>query len=273
MRRSKWNIIMAEQPARRGIQIAAGLWLASCAATVAILFLIVPAGQREGKFWLTLVTLLIAEGVVAGYGILALYGWARVRQNFPTRAAVGQWTLVYAIGVMALALVAATPLDLPWLLVLHILWALAFVFGAGLIALVSGFLREQSGSQRQQRLNWSVLVDDLAIRRRQVAELNGADFDPLRRLMDKAYEGARYAASDSTVEAGPIEVELNQLLAEMKQSLAAPATETGVQPTAGGLLQPEPVKVQSLTILAQKIIDVLDRRERIIARSRQVTES
>jgi hypothetical protein len=273
MRRFKWNIIMAEQPARRDIQIAVGLWLAICAATAAILFWMVPAGQREGKFWLTLVTLVIAEDVVAAYGILALYGWDKVRQNFPTRPALRRWTLAYAVGVMALALMAITPLDFPWLLGLHILWALVFIFGAGLIALVSEFLREQSASQRQQCLNWTVLVDDLAVRRRQVAELNGADFAHLRRLMDKAYEGACCAVPDSTLEAGPVEAELSRLLAEMKQSLAAPATETGAQPTADGLLQPEPAKVQNLTLLAGKIIDVLDRRERIIARSRHVTES
>jgi len=125
------------------IAMTVGVW----GITAGALFLLVD--NQSEKFWLTLGTLLFAEGLGMIFGLGRL--WRHDPATTDSEAAGGNsfTSIVYALGVFGLALVALTAISFRWLAALHLIWFTIVVLGFGLFSLAGQFLAARNRAQSQ----------------------------------------------------------------------------------------------------------------------------
>jgi len=148
-----WTIMSDSRPTGpSGHGIILGMMILVMAATLGILFLVVDADYRHEKFWLTLATLMLAEGLLIGHRLFRI--WQPEFRLASSEMAGGFVLFVWAYmgTVLILAFVAITPIPFKWMCVLHILTFVALTGGWCALSLGRGSLRKIE-DQEQERGN------------------------------------------------------------------------------------------------------------------------
>lgn len=127
------------------------LLLAAVAVTLAVMFVLVPRENRTDKFWITLVSLLLAEGCAFGFQISLSRSDTGRHTSFPFQFATAMMVMFYGLGVILLALIAATSIPFRYLAAMHLIWFLLLLIGLGLALLGGSYIGKISQKERDER--------------------------------------------------------------------------------------------------------------------------
>lgn len=236
-------------------KISVALVVATIAVTVAIALLLVASESRDGRFYLSLGFILLAElFLFAGPHLVRTGGGVTMA---PWHIAMSAIPVAYAIGVAGIT--AAAIWNTPWRILVsaQLAWLLMFVIA--LVMARSAGTRIAAGLDRDtvNRSSFAgvtLLLDDVFRR----CERIGGDsvtgpLNQLRRLR----EDMRYSAQDSLPAAVPFDSELSAGCVAMNATLERLERDAA-----------DPSAFQELAGQIQIARQVLERREHAIARAR-----
>ena len=177
--------------------------------------LIIQSDDRNGKFYISLISILIAESLILGYPFFSKL------TNVNTPLVLGGYTIFwfYGLATLILSYIATTNIAFNLLLAIHliILLFLAFLSGFSFIGkLFISDIAETRADQKQPYIEMKEQFNQICDR------LNLIEYPELQTVkvhLEKIKEDIRYSTSECLDETKAINVRLNNQLTEIQKSV------------------------------------------------------
>ncbi|MBI2190882.1 MAG: hypothetical protein HYU36_02710 [Planctomycetes bacterium] len=255
------------------------LLLATAAVTVAVMLLILPAGYRTDKFWLTFGFLLFAECLTFGYpmAITRRQEGKDKRADVPVRLTEEMVILFYDLGVGTLVIAAMTPLSFNHLLVFHLMLLLSLILASGSLFLGSMQVLGIAQELQEQRAPLIHFKQEFGRLRDRAHLIEHEGLMPAREVLESLDEDVSYSTTESLQGSQNVDHELVTCLHEMGDALSRiekavsdPVSQIkGPNDGPGQTGQPNlQESLRSFHAKAREMKQILARREEVIAQLR-----
>lgn len=198
--------------------ISGFLLLVTIIITTLVAFTLVSESARNEKFWLCLITILLAETFTFILPIL-MRSRTQGRRILPLYFGIGTMIVFYDIGVLALCSVALLQVAFSILLSLHLIWFLCFMVSIGGAIVGKIYIRTQDAADCACRIPYTEMQDRLASLNNRLAMIPIANVAQAKQEFSRIFEDAQYLSRDNLPGGESVELEINQCLDNIGQDV------------------------------------------------------
>lgn len=200
--------------------IQATVWMVTICITVIIAFLIVADSCRNGKFYLSLFSILTAESLLIGYP-----AFVRISSKEKPLLLGGYSVFcLYGILTLLLAILATSQICFNYLLALHLIFFLFLIIAVGYLLVGKFYIKGISYERDSQRNNFIALKESFIKICLKLESIEKPDLTSAKSLAEKLKETMQFSTSEDLPGSEEVNIRLNERIKSLEKIISTAET-------------------------------------------------